>query len=27
LEDARKGRTRPVGEFFEEFEARHGIPR
>ncbi len=27
LEDARKGRMRPVEEFFEEFEARHGIPR
>jgi prevent-host-death family protein len=25
LEDARKGRTRPVRQFFEEFEARHGI--
>jgi prevent-host-death family protein len=27
MEDARKGRTRPVKEFFEEFEARHGLPR
>jgi prevent-host-death family protein len=27
LEEARKGRMRPVEEFFEEFEARHGIPR
>ena len=27
LEDARKGKMRPVEEFFEEFEARHGIPR
>ena len=27
LEDARKGRTRPVEEFFREFEALHGISR
>lgn len=27
LEDARKGRIRPVKEFFEEFEATHGLPR
>ena len=27
LEDARKGRTRPLREFCEEFEARHGISR
>jgi prevent-host-death family protein len=27
LEDARKGRTRPAAEFFEEFESEHGIPR
>jgi hypothetical protein len=27
LEDARKGRTRPAREFFQEFEARHGIRR
>src|SRR5450432_4851708 len=27
LEDARKGRMRPVEEFFKEFEAKHGIPR
>ena len=25
LEDAEAGRTRPVREFFAEFEARHGI--
>src|SRR6266571_1536358 len=25
LEDARKGRMRPVEEFFKEFEAEHGI--
>jgi prevent-host-death family protein len=25
LEDARKGRTRPAPEFFEEFEAKYGI--
>ena len=27
MEDARKGRIRPVKEFFEEFEARHGLSR
>jgi prevent-host-death family protein len=27
MEDARKGRIRPVEEFFAEFEAEHGIPR
>ena len=27
LEDARKGRMRPVDEFFKEFEAEHGIRR
>jgi prevent-host-death family protein len=27
LEDARKGRTRPIEEFFEEFEAKHGLSR
>ena len=27
LEDAKKGKTRRVREFFDEFEARHGIPR
>jgi prevent-host-death family protein len=27
LEDAKKGKTRPVRKFFEEFEARHGISR
>jgi prevent-host-death family protein len=27
LEDARAGRTRPARQFFEEFEAAHGIPR
>jgi prevent-host-death family protein len=27
LEDVKKGRTRPVREFFAEFEARHGISR
>lgn len=27
LEDARKGRVRPAREFFDEFEARHGIDR
>lgn len=27
LEDAGKGRTRPAREFFDEFEATHGIPR
>jgi prevent-host-death family protein len=27
LEDARTGRTRPVREFFAEFEATHGLRR
>ena len=27
MEDARKGRTRAAGEFFKEFEARHGLSR
>ena len=27
LEDVKKGRTRPAREFFDEFEAKHGIPR
>jgi len=27
LEDVKKGRTRPAREFFDEFEARHGLPR
>jgi prevent-host-death family protein len=27
LEDAKKGKGRPAKEFFEEFEAEHGIPR
>ncbi len=27
LEDAKKGRVRPAREFFDYFEARHGIPR
>jgi prevent-host-death family protein len=27
LEDAQKGKTRPVREFFAEFEAAHGIRR
>jgi len=27
LEDAKKGRVRPAMEFFDDFEARHGIPR
>ncbi len=27
LEDAKKGRMRPVGEFFDEFEAAHGLRR
>lgn len=26
-EDAREGKVRPAGQFFAEFEARHGIPR
>ena len=27
LEDAKQGKVRPAREFFEDFEARHGIPR
>jgi len=27
LEDARKGRVQDVRQFFDEFEAEHGIPR
>jgi prevent-host-death family protein len=27
LEDARRGRTRPVHEFFKEFEAKYGLSR
>ena len=27
LQDVKKGRTRPASEFFDEFEAMHGIPR
>jgi len=27
LEDARQGRTRPVRQFFDEFEAAHGMSR
>ena len=27
LRDVREGRVRPAREFFEEFEARHGISR
>jgi hypothetical protein len=27
LEDAKKGKVRPVRKFFDEFEAEHGIPR
>jgi hypothetical protein len=27
LDDVAHGRTRPVSEFFEEFEAKNGIPR
>ena len=27
LEDARKGRLRSAREFFDDFEAEHGIPR
>jgi prevent-host-death family protein len=27
LEDVKKGRVRPVREFFKEFEAKHGIRR
>ena len=27
LKDAKEGRVRPAREFFDEFEAGHGIPR
>jgi prevent-host-death family protein len=27
VEDVKKGKTRPVKEFFEEFEAKHGLHR
>jgi prevent-host-death family protein len=27
LEDSKKGKTRPAKEFFDEFEAEHGISR
>jgi prevent-host-death family protein len=27
MEDVRKGKTRPAKEFFEEFEANHGLRR
>jgi prevent-host-death family protein len=27
MEDARKGRTRPAREFFDEFETAHGLSR
>ena len=27
LENARKGRIRPAREFFDDFEASHGLPR
>jgi prevent-host-death family protein len=27
IEDARKGKMRPAEEFFDEFEAEHGVPR
>jgi prevent-host-death family protein len=27
LEDVRRRRVRPAREFFDEFEARHGLPR
>ena len=27
MEDVRKGKTRPAKEFFEEFEAKHGLRR
>jgi prevent-host-death family protein len=27
LEDAKKGKSRPAKEFFDEFEAKHGIRR
>jgi hypothetical protein len=26
LEDAKQGKLRPVREFFDDFEAKHGIP-
>ena len=27
LDDVKKGRVRPAREFFDEFEAAHGVPR
>jgi prevent-host-death family protein len=27
LKDAKEGKVRPAREFFDEFEAKHGIPR
>lgn len=27
LEEAKKAKTRPAREFFDEFEVKHGIPR
>jgi prevent-host-death family protein len=27
LQDAKKGKIRPAKQFFDEFEAKHGIPR
>jgi prevent-host-death family protein len=27
LKDVKEGRVRPAREFFDEFEAKHGIPR
>lgn len=27
LEDSSEGRVRPIEEFFDDFEAQHGIPR
>ncbi len=27
LEDAKRGRVRPAKEFFDSFEAQHGLPR
>jgi prevent-host-death family protein len=27
LEDAKKGKTRPAKEFFDEFESHHDVPR
>jgi prevent-host-death family protein len=27
LDDAKKGKVRPASEFFDQFEAEHGIPR